>query len=438
MELNGTVAPSKIDFLKSNQSIHGISNSSGVNSPLVSIDHAISATSAKIQVIQSSIIQKEIVILDKLSTPIEAKQDLLVQKEDAIVKIGAIQTLPRQTEDLKSTPNPPQTAIKQDSSLIEKESIIIIDASPLVKVKPVPPIQTEAIITIDASPSSQVEQDLSIKKEAIIILEASPLVQVKPVFPIQTEAIITNDSSPSSQVEQDLSIKKEEIIILEASPLLKEKQDTVAQKESIIKVDNTSPLSQVKQDPIPRKEATINVDAIPSSQVEDKHEPPIIQKQEQVREPPIQTSQFSPQTKTNIQIKGIKLTTTIENNSINVFEPGKKTQFKHFYPLELRRIITATQKETSVTLKACITRKGNRDGSKFKKITFTFDDVSIAKEWCQGVLDLVYETNSLSFKKVIVLYDKYDGKKAFEVLEKFMKPIFDEVNKPIEFKGTIK
>ena len=66
---------------------------------------------------------------------------------------------------------------------------------------------------------------------------------------------------------------------------------------------------------------------------------------------------------------------------------------KHFFPIELRNIISAVYKggnSSDVTIDACSRRKGGRAGTKLKKITFQFQGPLKAKIWAEDLMTLVY------------------------------------------------
>ncbi|TPX65653.1 hypothetical protein SpCBS45565_g05025 [Spizellomyces sp. 'palustris'] len=148
------------------------------------------------------------------------------------------------------------------------------------------------------------------------------------------------------------------------------------------------------------------------------------------------TPKSPPQLVETVVWKNIKLDVKVQDFELYCCENGKAKPYKHFFPLELRRIISATAHGADVTLQACTIRKGGRAGSKFKKMVFHFGDVGKAVAWSEGIMALVYGGSApeTSSKGILVLIDKFDSKEATKLVEKYMKPIWDTISKPCDIK----
>ncbi|KND03967.1 uncharacterized protein SPPG_01418 [Spizellomyces punctatus DAOM BR117] len=148
------------------------------------------------------------------------------------------------------------------------------------------------------------------------------------------------------------------------------------------------------------------------------------------------TPKSPPQLVETVVWKNIKLDVKVQDFELHCCENGKAKPYKHFFPLELRRIISATAHGADVTLQACTIRKGGRTGSKFKKMVFHFGDVGKALAWSEGIMALVYGGSApeTASKGILVLIDKFDSKEATKLVEKYMKPIWDTISKPCDIK----
>ncbi|KAI8820110.1 uncharacterized protein EV422DRAFT_506845 [Fimicolochytrium jonesii] len=118
--------------------------------------------------------------------------------------------------------------------------------------------------------------------------------------------------------------------------------------------------------------------------------------------------------------KNAKLELKVVGIELHCLEAGKNKQHKHFFPLELRRILSAVASGSDVVLHACTPRKGSKPGSKLKKITFTFTEKTKAAAWSEAIMGTVYggaEPGAIT-KGVLVLVDKHE-KDAAKVVEKY-------------------
>ncbi|KAJ3006296.1 hypothetical protein HKX48_000198 [Thoreauomyces humboldtii] len=136
--------------------------------------------------------------------------------------------------------------------------------------------------------------------------------------------------------------------------------------------------------------------------------------------------------------KAVKLDVRITEHDMQCVEPGKPNkQYKHFFPLELRRIVSVSPQNTEAVVYACVARKGTRGGSKFKKMVFAFPDKAKATAWSEAVMNLAYGgAENTAAKGVLVLVDKFDSKEAMKMVEKYMKPVWEAVSKNCEVKAV--
>ncbi|KAJ3047987.1 hypothetical protein HK097_010983 [Rhizophlyctis rosea] len=134
--------------------------------------------------------------------------------------------------------------------------------------------------------------------------------------------------------------------------------------------------------------------------------------------------------------KNAKLELKVIDFELHCTEVGKNKPYKHFFPLELRRVVSATSKSDDVTLYACITRKGDKGGSKFKKITMQVHEGGRAKVWGEAMMDIVYGGTyaQVVAKEIVVLVDKHDGKEHMKLVEKYMKPVWEAAGKSFDIK----
>jgi hypothetical protein len=68
-------------------------------------------------------------------------------------------------------------------------------------------------------------------------------------------------------------------------------------------------------------------------------------------------------------------------------------QCKAYFPLELRRILSVTLKDTNVILQACIGRKDGKSGGEVKKIALEFQEKTLASSWSIELKELVFGGN---------------------------------------------
>ncbi|KAJ3044649.1 hypothetical protein HDV00_001575 [Rhizophlyctis rosea] len=134
--------------------------------------------------------------------------------------------------------------------------------------------------------------------------------------------------------------------------------------------------------------------------------------------------------------KDKKVDIKVEDFELYCTEPGKTKPYKHFFPMELRRVVSAVAKGDDVVVHACITRKGEKAGSKFKKIVYQFGEAGKSKAWADAIMELVYggTFGQVTSKQVVVLVDKHEGKDAMKLVEKYMKPVWDSAGKPNDVK----
>jgi hypothetical protein len=84
---------------------------------------------------------------------------------------------------------------------------------------------------------------------------------------------------------------------------------------------------------------------------------------------------------------------------------------------------------------ACITRKGNKQGGKLKKLSFGFPPKT-ASTWTEALLQLVFGSplKQQNSRKVLFLIDKLDNKTLSKYVEPFMRPVFEAAQRNMEIK----
>ena len=105
------------------------------------------------------------------------------------------------------------------------------------------------------------------------------------------------------------------------------------------------------------------------------------------------------------------------------------------------------QKNDDVIIHACVRRKGNKEGSKLKKLSFAFPP-KYASLWVASLEKIIFggtislENNTLvsllegqkprDTRKCIFLIEKSDHKDAVKHIEKLMRPVFEAADKSVE------
>lgn len=122
-----------------------------------------------------------------------------------------------------------------------------------------------------------------------------------------------------------------------------------------------------------------------------------------------------------VDFKGIKCTTKVADFSLYVSEKGMINflyydmplislhpflgkSVKHFFPLELRRVITVKYQAEECSIQACTPRKGNKSGAKLKKIKLAFQTADEAKTWADSLKSLVFGGRSQFKYRLVDLY----------------------------------
>ncbi|KAJ3169542.1 hypothetical protein HDU88_000733 [Geranomyces variabilis] len=137
--------------------------------------------------------------------------------------------------------------------------------------------------------------------------------------------------------------------------------------------------------------------------------------------------------------KGTKVELRVHDEQLLCTEAGKNKPYKHFFPVELSRLVSAVARGADVTCHACVRRKGGRAGSKFKKMVFTFPDgKDKAAAWSESLMTMSYAGSDpeAAAKGVLILIDKFDSKEPTKLVEKYLKPVLDAVSKPCDVKAV--
>lgn len=91
-------------------------------------------------------------------------------------------------------------------------------------------------------------------------------------------------------------------------------------------------------------------------------------------------------------MKGVKCEIKVINGEFFCSVPGKSKngiyrvdntldkQLKHFFPFGIRQIVSVKSKNDDVIIYACVRRKGYKEGSKLKKLSFVFPP-KVASIW---------------------------------------------------------
>ncbi|KAJ3087001.1 hypothetical protein HK102_012009, partial [Quaeritorhiza haematococci] len=156
-----------------------------------------------------------------------------------------------------------------------------------------------------------------------------------------------------------------------------------------------------------------------------------------------------------VTIKTSKCDIKVENFELQCVESGKGKSPFHFFPIELRRVVTCKcVGNGEVDVRACTIRKGGREGSKFKKINIKFEKQDVAEKWADALISMVYggenaesdvirdgdvnvaQPDFTKSGKILVLVDKFEGQSATKLVDKFIKPVWDAVLKPYEVKAV--
>ena len=113
---------------------------------------------------------------------------------------------------------------------------------------------------------------------------------------------------------------------------------------------------------------------------------------------------------------------------------------KEYFPIEIRRLLYVKEKNSQVEIAACVIRKNNKEGAKFKELTFTFTDRT-SKLWANALEKLIYggpQPDIATSKSILILIDKNDSKEAKNYVEKLMKPVFEAAKRSVEVKGNVR
>ncbi|KAJ3179276.1 hypothetical protein HK101_010055 [Irineochytrium annulatum] len=190
-------------------------------------------------------------------------------------------------------------------------------------------------------------------------------------------------------------------------------------------------------------------------EVEAKAEPKVQLKDEVKPEPPKSKVETKPEVKAEVKpkaetttpaaqedvlsakvvLKGIKCDLNIENYELHCNEKNKPV--KHFFPVELRRVLKASHDGDEVTVHACVSRKKGQGGSKLKKLKFQFESSVKATGFVDTLMRMVYGSVKIDAnvgRSVLVLVDKFEGKKATKLIEEHMKPVWDALDKTCDIK----
>ncbi|KAI9005912.1 hypothetical protein BC832DRAFT_458686 [Gaertneriomyces semiglobifer] len=150
--------------------------------------------------------------------------------------------------------------------------------------------------------------------------------------------------------------------------------------------------------------------------------------------------------KTGVKVQGTELhcsDTKCTLISLTFVDPyavviGSSIARKNDFAVDLRRVVSVVAHGSEAVVHVCMPRKGNKGGSKFKKLTFQFDSKQSAIDWSEGLMNLVYKElpPESSSKGVLMLIDKFEGKDTIKLVEKYMKPLWETISKPCEVKAV--
>ncbi|KAI9344797.1 hypothetical protein DFJ73DRAFT_839708 [Zopfochytrium polystomum] len=142
-----------------------------------------------------------------------------------------------------------------------------------------------------------------------------------------------------------------------------------------------------------------------------------------------------------VLLKGTKCEIRVEHFELHCTEKGKPA--KHFFPIELRRVLRCEQDGDEAIVHACVTRKKGMEGSKLKKLKFQFEEGGPSKAtlFCDALMRTVYGGASSELhpnlrRGVLVLVDKFDSKEPSKIVEKHMKPVWDVLERHTEVKAV--
>ncbi|TPX41153.1 hypothetical protein SeLEV6574_g06233 [Synchytrium endobioticum] len=118
-------------------------------------------------------------------------------------------------------------------------------------------------------------------------------------------------------------------------------------------------------------------------------------------------------------------------------DDGRGKPLKHFFPLDLRTVLASRARGADVVVHACTRRKG-RGGTKLKKMAFAFAAAPDAQAWADELMRLVYDDSYAQATQttVVVLTDKFDKGDAHKTVLKYMKPVWDVVDKPVDVRAV--
>ncbi|KAJ3302029.1 hypothetical protein HDU76_005590, partial [Blyttiomyces sp. JEL0837] len=289
------------------------------------------------------------------------------------------------SQEVKTNNNDTQPVSKSKENVVE------------IKMETVAAAPTETItITLPAAPATI--------PEPVVHENATPAEKEKARFANRAAAAAVAASSESSSVQQDTT----------TSPVAKGGVSGVAnlfkKKPSQLEVTD----SPVATSGVPSSAPAASVSSKPSDDA-----------------PPTPEMLVA-----KVSLKGVKCDVKVENFELHCTEKNKPA--KHFFPLELRRVLKTVQDGDEVTVHACVTRKKGMDGSKLKKLKFQFEGgAAKAKEWSDALSKMVYGVGAKDVnltRSVLVLIDKFDSKQPTKMVETYMKPVFEVLGKPTEVK----
>ncbi|KAI9105971.1 hypothetical protein DFS34DRAFT_39875 [Phlyctochytrium arcticum] len=107
----------------------------------------------------------------------------------------------------------------------------------------------------------------------------------------------------------------------------------------------------------------------------------------------------------------VKVDMRLSEMELACTDASKGKPFKQFFPLELRRVVSCSVSDSDMTVLACTPRKGGKGGSKWKKMSFRFQDAVTANTWKKQILDLVYPDLT-------------------KLVEKYMQPVWEAQGRP--------
>ncbi len=114
-----------------------------------------------------------------------------------------------------------------------------------------------------------------------------------------------------------------------------------------------------------------------------------------------------------------------------------KQQYKPYLPIALRRLICASEKGNTISINCVIPRQGGKEGGELKKISLTFSDATIARQWKDHLLNLSFGGlyDEAISREILILIDKSD-KESQKLVDKYMVEVFEASKRPFSIQAV--